>query len=903
MKVLFAVSNEEISESIVKKYQKQYKEIISYKNVYYFNAILKELQKDKTYDRVVISEELEAFTNTQYDQIDKFIFEKLDSISDEASDMRGNDIPIILICSDRRTRPEALLVKLFGIGVYNALIGNDRSIDEVCNLISKPRSKKEAKTYYKIESDEVNYQAENENDVSEMEIQNIVAHYKRLGKNEEKYIESFDNIAAQYNDNQLRIITKFLPLNVRAVLEERSPKYQQVMSFNNTVSDSLRYQGKSEESSGPSETLLKPKTRENIINEPIVIPSSVNTNGSRKLSRVKKVAQPQNTNLNNNVNNPTVNNNQTMTNMNMNRPTPDSQQVNDVLSDINVNTNSNNNNNINQNSNQTNEIDLLQSLESLTNNETVQQGYNYQEPQEIKEQNDEPIVNVEEPVVPVKRGRGRPRKNPVPEQNDEPKVKRGRGRPRKNPIPEVEEPTIEESTILHGFDDQEVQEPILPGINQEPQEQILPGVGQTQESNDFLPGFDSEENNNYDQVQNQRETSNDFLPGFYDEPKQEDNNIQQTNMDQQREEFLSGFGEVNNQNYNEPQQYSNQNTQYEPVQYNEPNTQYESQPQKYQPTQEFNNYGENNNNYNNYNSNIDTSYENTADLSSLLTPDKKIVTFVGTSKNGTSFIVNNIAEYMSTVMGVNTAILDTTKNRNSYYIYTKNEEQLRNVATHSIEGLAQGVAQGISANKNLTVYTSLPDENESIRNVDTILETLLKNHSLILIDTDFETPLGYFKQTQETYLVQTLDVLTIQPLTAFLRDLKAKNILDETKLRIILNKTVRIRGINEKTIIGGMAYYNDPSMSFMTELFDRTLIKYVSIPFEEEIYAKYLQEIIECEISLKGYSKEFMQTLKQLASMVYSNNNSYTPPSMGRNEENNFSSNMNSTLEQMRRNY
>ena len=357
MKVLFAVSNEEISESIVKKYQKQYKEIISYKNVYYFNAILKELQKDKTYDRVVISEELEAFTNTQYDQIDKFIFEKLDSISDEASDMRGNDIPIILICSDRRTRPEALLVKLFGIGVYNALIGNDRSIDEVCNLISKPRSKKEAKTYYKIESDEVNYQAENENDVSEMEIQNIVAHYKRLGKNEEKYIESFDNIAAQYNDNQLRIITKFLPLNVRAVLEEKSPKYQQVMSFNNTVSDSLRYQGKLEEPSGPSETLLKPKTGEKIINEPIVIPSSVNTNGSRKLARVKKVAQPQNLNLNNNINNPTVNNNQTMTNMNMNRPTPDSQQVNDTLSDINVNTN-NNNNNINQNSNQTNEMDL-----------------------------------------------------------------------------------------------------------------------------------------------------------------------------------------------------------------------------------------------------------------------------------------------------------------------------------------------------------------------------------------------------------------------------------------------------------------------------------------------------------------------------------------------------------------
>ena len=208
MKVLFAVINEEISESIVKKYQKEYKQIISYKNVYYFNAILKELQKDKSYDRVVISEDLEAFTHTQYDQIDKFIFEKLDSISDEASDAKGNDIPIIVISSDRRTKSEPMLVKIFGIGIYNAIIGNDRSVDEVCRLINRPRTKKEAKTYYKIDTEDVGYQAENENDVSEMEIQNIVAHYKRLGKNEDRYIDSFNNIAAQYNDTQLRIITK-----------------------------------------------------------------------------------------------------------------------------------------------------------------------------------------------------------------------------------------------------------------------------------------------------------------------------------------------------------------------------------------------------------------------------------------------------------------------------------------------------------------------------------------------------------------------------------------------------------------------------------------------------------------------------------------------------------------------
>ena len=70
--------------------------------------------------------------------------------------------------------------------------------------------------------------------------------------------------------------------------------------------------------------------------------------------------------------------------------------------------------------------------------------------------------------------------------------------------------------------------------------------------------------------------------------------------------------------------------------------------------------------------------EKSIDLSYLMTPGKKLATFVGTSKNGTSFIVNNLAQFISST-GVNTAILDTTKNRNSYYIYTKNEEELRNI--------------------------------------------------------------------------------------------------------------------------------------------------------------------------------------------------------------------------------
>ncbi len=755
MKVLFAVSNEEISELIVKKYQKEYKQIISYKNVYYFNAILKEIQKDKNYDRIVISEDLEAFTHTQYDQIDKFIFEKLDSISDEASNMRGNDIPIILICSDRRTKSEEMLVKIFGIGVYNAIIGTDRSVDEVCKLINRPRLKKEAKAYYKIDAENVSYQSESENDVSEMEIQNILAHYKRLGKNEDRFVDSFDNIAAQYNDTQLRIISKFLPLNVRAVLEERSPKYQQVMSFNNKISDKLR-KTKEDEKQGPSEKLLMSSNKPRIKPTSVVIPTNIDMNSEKKLARRK--------------------------------PAPIPEPVQEV-----------------------------------------------EEIEELEFEDLDPIVpeEVEQPVEPVKKRRGRPRKNPEPQEETlEAKPKRGRGRPRKNPLPEPEPEEIEQ-----------------------PVENILPMPEDDEEENDFvLPGFEE-----IDETSNEEKISS-----FYDEEENEPIN----------DTILPGFNEEpEEQNYyQEPEEHQ----VVEPVR-----TVVEPVRQDYSIQKE----------------NLET-----IDLSYLLSSDKKIVTFVGTSKNGTSFIVNNLAEMLSAT-GINVAILDTTRNKNSYYIYTNNEEELREIATHSIYDLTKGVANGIQLNKNLTVYTSVPGEDEGIENADKILETLLQNHTLILIDTDFETPVRYFKQSQETYLVQTLDILTIQPLTEFLRNLKAKDALDEKKLRIILNKTVRIK-TPEKAIIAGMANYNDPAMSFMTKLFDNTLIKHISIPFEEEIYAKYLQNIIECSMSLKGYSKGFMQILRELSNMVYPLTNTYTPPTAGGSKgKNTFTPNMNNTLNQMKNNY
>ena len=263
--------------------------------------------------------------------------------------------------------------------------------------------------------------------------------------------------------------------------------------------------------------------------------------------------------------------------------------------------------------------------------------------------------------------------------------------------------------------------------------------------------------------------------------------------------------------------------------------------------------------------NIET--ENYFDINSLLNNGKKIVTFMGASKSGTSFVLNNVAQILSR-RGINVGILVATTNRNSYYKYTKNEEGLRKIAYSCIEGLAQGECKGIEVNDNLTVYTTIPGEQKALNEVEPILEALLKKHSIILIDCDFSTPIKYFEFATEIFLVQTMEVLTIQPLTEFLSELKNKGLLIESKLRIIINKYVDINGISEKEIIGGMGFYNEPSMSYMQQLFNKNSVKYIKIPFDQQVYEKYLQSVANCDIDLDGYPNEFIALLDKLCKEI-----------------------------------
>ena len=307
-------------------------------------------------------------------------------------------------------------------------------------------------------------------------------------------------------------------------------------------------------------------------------------------------------------------------------------------------------------------------------------------------------------------------------------------------------------------------------------------------------------------------------------------------------------------------------------------------------------------------------YSEDVDLSKYLTKDKKVVAFIGTSKAGTSFLVNNVADYIAK-SGIKTAILDVTTNRNAYYIYTKNEEPLRKKIVDCLESLEQNIVDGINVSKNLTVFTSIPGKTVNVENVEAVIAALVKQFSLVIIDCDFNTPKEYFEFSQEIYLIQNMDILTIQPLTAFLRDLQAEDALDPAKLKVVLNQAMKIRGLSMRAIIGGLSCYNDPEMSYMKTLFDKDKIPAISISFDYEVLTKYLSGMVDCIVTVNGYSRHFMSELKSLADMVYplingkgridyTKNNKFANNAMENSDvQNNFSNGMNNTLDKMKSQY
>lgn len=555
MKILFGINNDDTVKGVVELYEKKYNEKVEYKNVYYFKQFLHELTNGD-YDVAVVLEDLEKFPTNNYAQIDDYLFKNIDSMTD-AFDSKN----IIYIASDRRKLGDEFLSKLFNLGIYSALTGQDRTKGKVCDAIRNPYQKRDVKKYYDNVVGESVYKA---GEVSEIEIQRIISYYNNQNGSTEKYNEIFDRVAAQYTDEQLKVIANFLPQNVKQHLSFNNKKYQDLMGAMDAVE---------------------------IVNEPKAPPKEI----LNKAQDAKAV--------------------------------------------------------------------IIKKAEEIADKIVV------------KEQ-------------------------------------------QKN-----------EST-------------------------------------------DSEEN------------------------KSEDNTTPQVTVQVEpkiiEKEIIKNIIEV-------PKDY------------------------------------------------------------------RKIVCFVGAPKVGTTFCVNAVGTYLAKSK-VKTAIVDVTRKRDSYTIYTYDNAGKRNIAAESLRYASNGFNEPLIYDK-LSIYTAMPGEDRKGYNANLIVDTIMQNNNVILIDADFTTPAEFFRLCQEIYIVQDMNVLNINQISIFLRQLKSKGI-PLHKVRVIINKHVKC-SLTAKEILDGIATYTSYDLKMYDELLNSSTIPYYILPFDTDNYRKYIEMIHKYSNKFSTFTEEFKTNLFKIINSIY----------------------------------
>ena len=258
---------------------------------------------------------------------------------------------------------------------------------------------------------------------------------------------------------------------------------------------------------------------------------------------------------------------------------------------------------------------------------------------------------------------------------------------------------------------------------------------------------------------------------------------------------------------------------------------------------------------------------------------KKIVCFVGAPKSGTTFCINAIGTYLARNK-VKTAICDVTRKRDTYTIYTYDNEGKRAIAAESLKYASNGLNEPLIYEK-LSIYTGMPGDDRKQYDASVAIDTIMQNNNVILIDTDFTTPYDYFRLCQEIYLVQDMNVLNISQTTMFLRELKSHGV-PMNKIRIIINKHVRC-SLTAKDIIDGIATYTSYDLKMFDELFNSATIPYYILPFDQENYTKYIEMLYKYTNKFSTFSEEFTSNLSKIINAIYpiggivSNRNTYTP--------------------------
>ena len=244
---------------------------------------------------------------------------------------------------------------------------------------------------------------------------------------------------------------------------------------------------------------------------------------------------------------------------------------------------------------------------------------------------------------------------------------------------------------------------------------------------------------------------------------------------------------------------------------------------------------------------------------------KKIVCMVGAPKVGTTFCINAISTTLYK-RDVKVGIVDLTKKRDTYTLYTYDNEGKRAIAAESMKYASNGLNEPLMYGK-LSIYTGMPGEDRRQYDAAKMLETVSNNNSIVLLDCDFSTPVDYYRLAQEIYIIQDMDVLNVSLLTIFLREIKARGI-PMNKVRVIINKHVKC-ALTAMDILNGIAVYSSPDLKMFDDLFVSSEMTYYTIPFDQENYVKYVEMMYKYSNTFKSFTDEFKTSIEQIANIIY----------------------------------
>lgn len=854
MKVLFAIGNAQTSKSVADKYFQLNGEKLEYKDVFYFRALLEEVKKDKSYDRIIISEELEPIKAVTIEEIDQKIFSNIDNITDELQDAE-----ITFIGSDRRTKTDPLISRLFNIGVYSLLLGNDRNIGSLCSAIKEPKTKKEAKEYLNLNpamNPSANIRSSSEEEVPEPQINHILKHYEKLGNDTSKYISSFETIEEQFTKEQLVIIAaaicKFLPSVVAETISS-DPRYSAFfMPFLSrktlkAVNTNLNSQKHVPKRAGILNFLAgkKEKISENVISEG----ARIQAEEEQKARLAAEKAEAESKKMREEA--------EKASKMQMEQLRKE-EEARLAKAELELK--------------QKQEAEEAQRLakeqEELKQRAIAEQKAREEVARIAKEQEElkqmaiaqqkakeqASKTSTDEMEIEIDISALQTNKVAKEQQNKEQEELRQR---------EIAEQKAKEETQRKAKEQEELRQK---AIAEQKAKEEAERKAKEQETLRQKAIAEQKAKEEAEKLAKEQEA---LRQKALAEQKAKEEAIRKAKEQEElrQKEVAEQKAREEAERLAREQEELKKRLEVERANMQSMNTSSAGVTTITTPTSNSSiltpNVGE---------SELESNFMTA--LYQLPSDYKKVVAFVGTNKVGTTFIANAIANNTS-VKGIRTSLLDMTKSKGLYYLYNKSDQKKIQIANECMKNLNEGINTPITVdkNKNLFVYTSLPGLGENRKNYKhkTVIDTAKKNCNLLIIDCDFTTPIEYFEQASEIYLVQDMDIIKLQETTAFLREFKNRNI-DWSKLSVIVNKYVKSSFTPKKIVEVGLAYYNDPQMTY-TEEFE-TIKSYTTVPFTLEDYARYTEDIARDKIVYKNYSLQLKEAIEQICRKIYPASNS-----------------------------